>query len=128
MWGQQGFNDEFLAHWVKKGDWFEGRQKFAYRGGKMLRVMLLLRMEGAGAVFFDDVEARETTPIARRVAKVASCPVMPLQKDTVRAGQLAGAFHRPGCGCQVRHHLLERGHRRPRFGFEDGGADSRPHV
>jgi len=89
VWGQQGFNDEFLAHWVKNGDWFEGRQRFAYRGGKMLRVMLLLRMEGAGAVFFDDIEIRQTTPLARRVAKVASCPVMPSQTDTVeRANSL----------------------------------------
>ena len=92
VWGQEGFNDEFVGHWSKAGDWFEGRQKFTHRGGKLLRVMLLLRIDGPGAVFFDDVEVRETTPIARRVAKVASCPVMPSQTDKVERAEFLVPF------------------------------------
>ena len=83
VWGGKGSNDEFISHWRKAGDWFEGRQKFAYRGGTVLRLMLVLRIEGPGAVFFDDVEVRETTPNPRRTAKVASCPLLPSQADRV---------------------------------------------
>jgi predicted amidohydrolase len=92
VWGCEGHNDEFVGHWSNTGDWYEGRQKFAHRGGTKLRVMLLLRIEGPGAVFFDDVEVRETTPIARRVAKVASCPVMPSQIKTVERANFLVPF------------------------------------
>ena len=91
VWGATGFNDGFVSHWEKVGDWYEGRQKFPHRIGTVLRVMLLLRIEGPGTVFFDDIEVRQTEPITRRVAKIASCPVLPSQADRIeRANTLAG--------------------------------------
>ena len=66
-----------------------GGRSFTCPGGAVLRVMLLLRIEGPGAVYFDDVEVRETKPPPRRVAKVASCPVLPTQADRIeRANSL----------------------------------------
>ncbi len=76
VWGGTGWNDGFIAHWKKAGEWFEGRQKFAHRAGNIVRVMLMLRIDGPGSVYFEDVEIRETTPNPRRVAKVASYSVL----------------------------------------------------
>lgn len=93
VWGATGWNDSFVSHWEKAGEWFEGRQKFSHRGGSVLRVLLMLRIQGPGAVFFDDVRVHQTEPNPRRVVKVAGYPVIPPESDKMaRAKALVPAI------------------------------------
>jgi predicted amidohydrolase len=82
VWGAEGWNDAFVSHWEKSGEWFEGRQRLPNRGGKSLRVHLLLRIDGPGAVFFDDVEVRQAKLMPPRTVKVASYSEIPKGDDS----------------------------------------------
>lgn len=81
VWGGEGYSDNFISEWTSRGDWIEGRQKFRHRKGTVVRLMLLLRHEGAGTVVFDDIEVRQAQSDPPRLVKVAAFPAMPTGDD-----------------------------------------------
>jgi hypothetical protein len=85
--GKEGWDTIFVPNWKQTGAWFEGRQKFVQTAAKTARVRLFLRVNGPGAVIFDDLELRESTPDRPRMAKVASYAEIPTDGDSQRRAQ-----------------------------------------
>jgi len=82
--GTEGWDTIFISDWKQAGAWFEGRQRFTQSTAKTARVRLFLRIDGRGAVVFDDLELRLSTPRPPRMAKVASYAEIPPETDPQR--------------------------------------------